>query len=178
MAAALHAVARLEIESLLTALINEISSSAQTGVLVLDDYHVIDAPAVHNAVAFLVDHLPPQSHLVIAGRTDPPLSLARLRARDQLIELRAADLSFTPIEAAAFLNEVMHLDLTQSRCGRVGRTHGRLDRRLADGGALAAGTRRSIGFCAGLYGQPSLRAGLFDRGSARSAKPATAGVSC
>ena len=86
----------------------------RSGVLVLDDYHVIDAPAVHAALAFLVDHLPTQLHLVIAGRTDPPLSLARLRARDQLIELRAADLSFTPIESAAFLNEIMRLNLTQA----------------------------------------------------------------
>ena len=98
---------------MLTALVNEINYSAQAGVLVLDDYHVIDAPAVHSALAFLVDHLPAQLHLVIAGRTDPPLSLARLRARDQLIELRAADLSFTPIESAAFLNEIMRLNLTQ-----------------------------------------------------------------
>ena len=114
MAVALHAASRPDTESWLTALVNEISNSAQAGVLVLDDYHVIDAPAVHAALAFLVDHLPAQLHLVIAGRTDPPLSLARLRARDQLIELRAADLSFTPIESAAFLNEIMRLNLTQA----------------------------------------------------------------
>jgi LuxR family maltose regulon positive regulatory protein len=114
MAAALRATPPPETESLLTALVNEISSSAQAGVLVLDDYHVIDTPAVHTVVAFLVDHLPSQLHLVIAGRTDPPVPLARLRARDQLIELRAADLSFTPLEAAAFLNEIMQLDLTQT----------------------------------------------------------------
>ena len=114
MATALHAASLPESESLLTALVNEIDSSARSGVLVLDDYHVIDAPAVHSALAFLVDHLPAQLHLVIAGRTDPPVSLARLRARDQLIELRAADLSFTPIESAAFLNEIMRLNLTQA----------------------------------------------------------------
>ncbi len=114
MATALRAASLPETESLLTALVNEISSSAQTGVLVLDDYHVIDAPAVHAALAFLVDHLPAQLHLVVAGRTDPPLPLARLRARDQLIELRAADLAFTPIESAAFLNEIMRLNLTQA----------------------------------------------------------------
>jgi LuxR family transcriptional regulator, maltose regulon positive regulatory protein len=125
LAAPVPAVARLDIESWLTALINDTSSSARTGVLVLDDYHVIAAPAVHNAVAFLVDHLLPQLHLVIAGRTDPPLSLARLRARDQLIELRAADLSFTPIEAAAFLNEIMRLDLTPADVAALGeRTEG------------------------------------------------------
>jgi LuxR family maltose regulon positive regulatory protein len=110
-AAPIHTATRPDTESWLTALINDLSSSAHPGVLVLDDYHVIDAPAVHNALAFLVDHLPPQLHLVIASRTDPPLSLARLRARQQLIELRAADLSFTPAEAAAFLNEAMKLNL-------------------------------------------------------------------
>jgi LuxR family maltose regulon positive regulatory protein len=112
-AATQHAAALPDIEPLLTALVNEIDSSAQAGVLVLDEYHVIDAPAVHAAVAFLVDHLPSYLYLVISGRTDPALPLARLRARDQLIELRAADLSFTPAEAAAFLNEVMRLDLPQ-----------------------------------------------------------------
>jgi LuxR family transcriptional regulator, maltose regulon positive regulatory protein len=114
MTTALHAAALPETESLLTSLVNEISSAARPAVLVLDDYHVIDALVVHTALAFLVEHLPAQLHLVIAGRTDPPLSLARLRARDRLIELRAADLSFTPIESTAFLNEVMRLDLTQT----------------------------------------------------------------
>ena len=79
-------------------------------MLVLDDYHVIDARDIHEGLAFLLDHLPPQLHLVIASRADPPLPLARLRARGELTELRAADLRFTPDEAAAFLNEVMGLD--------------------------------------------------------------------
>ena len=80
--------------------------------LILDDYHVIDAELVHDAVTFLVDHLPPQMHLVIASRSDPPLPLARLRARGELTELRDSDLRFTPDEAAAFLNEAMCLDLS------------------------------------------------------------------
>jgi LuxR family transcriptional regulator, maltose regulon positive regulatory protein len=105
------AAARPDTESWLTALINDLSSTAQSGVLVLDDYHVIDNTTVHQALAFLVEHLPTQLHLVIASRIEPPLPLARLRARQQLIELRAADLSFTPIEAAAFLNDIMRLDL-------------------------------------------------------------------
>jgi LuxR family maltose regulon positive regulatory protein len=112
LASPVQPVARPDTESWLTALINDLSSSAQPGVLVLDDYHVIADSAVHSALAFLVDHLPAQLHLVIASRTDPPLSVARLRARHQLIELRAADLSFTPLEAAAFLNEVMNLHLS------------------------------------------------------------------
>ena len=81
-------------------------------VLVLDDYHVIDAKPVDPALTFLLEHLPPQMHLVIATREDPPLPLARFRARGQLTELRAADLRFTPAEAAAFLNQVMGLRLS------------------------------------------------------------------
>jgi LuxR family maltose regulon positive regulatory protein len=99
-------------EPILSALINHLEEPAAPFALILDDYHTIDTLAVHEAVAFLFDHLPLHAHLIIASRTDPPLPLARLRAREQLIELRAADLSFTPIEAAAFLNEIMRLDLT------------------------------------------------------------------
>ena len=100
------------IESVLTILINEINAIQDDFALILDDYHVIDAELVHDAVTFLVHHLPPQMHLVIAGRADPPLPLSRLRGRGELAELRAADLRFTPDEAAAFLNDVMRLDLT------------------------------------------------------------------
>ena len=82
--------------SLLTSLLNEISAVPESFILVLDDYHAIDSSAVDQAVAFVVEHLPPQMHLVIATREDPPLPLARLRARGQLTELRAADLRFTP----------------------------------------------------------------------------------
>jgi LuxR family maltose regulon positive regulatory protein len=80
---------------------------------VLDDYHVIDAKPANDALAFLLDHLPPQMHLVITTREDPNLPLARLRVRGQLTELRAADLRFTPAEAAAFLNQGMGLNLTE-----------------------------------------------------------------
>ena len=80
-------------------------------VLVLDDYHVIDAHDIQDGMAFLLEHLPPQIHLVITTRADPALPLARLRARGELVEIRAADLRFTPDEAAAYLNEVMGLDL-------------------------------------------------------------------
>ena len=78
----------------------------------LDDYHLIDAKPVDTALTFLVEHLPPQLHLVIATREDPPLPLARFRARGQLTELRATDLRFTSSEAAAFLNQVMGLRLS------------------------------------------------------------------
>ena len=99
-------------ETLLTALINELAALPASFVLVLDDYHVIDAKPVDEALAFLVEHLPPQMHLVIATREDPHLPLARLRVRGQLTELRAADLRFSSSEAAAFLNQVMGLNLS------------------------------------------------------------------
>ncbi len=99
------------VESILTSLINEITTIPDNFILVLDDYHVIDTKPVENAISFLVEHLPPQMHLVVATREDPNLSLARLRARGQLTELRAADLRFTPSEAAEFLNRVMGLNL-------------------------------------------------------------------
>ena len=113
------------LESVLTTLINEITASANDFVLILDDYHVIDAPLIHNALAFLLDHLPPQMHLVLAGRSDPPLPLARLRARGESTELRAADLRFTSEEAAAFLNEMMKLNLaTEDVTALAARTEG------------------------------------------------------
>ena len=99
-------------ESILTALLNEITAVPDNFILVLDDYHVIDTQPVGKALAFLLKHLPPQMHLVIATREDPDLSLARLRVRDQLTELRVADLRFTPSEAAGFLNQVMDLNLS------------------------------------------------------------------
>jgi LuxR family maltose regulon positive regulatory protein len=99
-------------ESILTALLNEITTIPDNFVLVLDDYHVIDAKPVDDALTFLLEHLPPRMHLVIATREDPQLPLARLRARGQLSELRAADLRFTSSEAAEFLTQVMGLYLS------------------------------------------------------------------
>ncbi len=100
------------IEAILTTLLNEIISIPEDFVLVVDDYHVIDAKPVDNALTFLLDHLPPQMHLVIATREDPPLPLARLRAQGQLTELRVTDLRFTHSEAAGFLNQAMGLNLS------------------------------------------------------------------
>jgi LuxR family maltose regulon positive regulatory protein len=100
------------IEAILTALLNEIAAIPVDFVLVLDDYHLVDSMQVDQAVAFLVERLPPQMHVVIATREDPQLPLARLRGRGQLAELRAADLRFTPGEAAEFLNQVMGLNLS------------------------------------------------------------------
>jgi LuxR family maltose regulon positive regulatory protein len=113
------------IEAILTTLINEIIESPGAFVLVLDDYHVIEAQPIHNALTFFLDHLPQSVHLVIAGRADPPLPLARLRGRSQLTELREADLRFTPDEAAAFLNQVMGLRLaTEDVAALAARTEG------------------------------------------------------
>jgi LuxR family maltose regulon positive regulatory protein len=99
-------------ESILTALLNEITAMPDNLVLILDDYHVIDAKPIDHALTFLLEHLPPQMHLVIATREDPQLPLARLRVRDQLTELRVTDLRFTPSEAAEFLNQRMGLNLS------------------------------------------------------------------
>ena len=100
-------------ESILTALLNEISAIPDPFVLVLDDYHVIDAKPVDSALGFLLEHLPPQMHLVITTREDPQFPLARLRAKGQLTELRVTDLRFTDSEAAEFLNQVMELRLSE-----------------------------------------------------------------
>jgi LuxR family transcriptional regulator, maltose regulon positive regulatory protein len=98
-------------ESVLVSLVNDLDALAGPTVLALDDYHLIETPAVHEAVGFLLDQLPPQTCIAMTTRVDPPLPLARLRARGELIELRANDLRFTGAEAEAFLNDVMGLTL-------------------------------------------------------------------
>lgn len=101
------------INSLLTTLINEITAVSPKFILVVDDYHLIQSEPVDQALEFLVEHLPLLSmHLVIATREDPPLPLARLRARGQLTELRTPDLCFTQVETAEFLNQVMDFNLS------------------------------------------------------------------
>ena len=100
-------------ESILTALLNELATVRDSFAIVLDDYHVIDASPVDQALTFLLEHSPPQMHLVITTREDPNLPPARLRARRQLTEIRIADLRFTLSEAADFLNQMMALDLSE-----------------------------------------------------------------
>ncbi len=100
------------LELILTTLLNDIATFPDNFALVLDDYHLIETQSIHANLTFLLDHLPPQMHLVITSRSDPPLPLSRLRARSQLSELRAADLRFTPDEAARFLNNMMGLSLS------------------------------------------------------------------
>jgi LuxR family maltose regulon positive regulatory protein len=117
---ALQSPQPLPVESILTALLNEINTlpgNPSTGpgasfVLVLDDYHLIDARPIDHALTFLIEHLPPHMHLVITTREDLALPIPRLRARGQLVELRTADLRFTPSEVAEFLDQVMSLNLS------------------------------------------------------------------
>jgi LuxR family maltose regulon positive regulatory protein len=111
--------ASVPLERILTGLINQIAALPEDDrpdrryVLVLDDYHTILEKTIHEGLTFLLDHLPPQLHLVIASRADPPLPLSRLRGRHQLTELNETDLRFTPEEAGVFLKQVMGLELPQ-----------------------------------------------------------------
>jgi LuxR family maltose regulon positive regulatory protein len=98
-------------EAFLAALVNQ-ANAVDPFILVLDDYHFITAQPVHDVLAFFLDHLPENMHLVIATRADPPLPVARLRGRGQLTELRLVDLRFTPDEAQEFLGRVMELTLS------------------------------------------------------------------
>jgi LuxR family maltose regulon positive regulatory protein len=114
-------------EGLLTALINELAADPGPDevLLVLDDYHLIDSGQVHESVAFLLENLPPGLRVVLSGRADPPLPLARLRARGQLAELRAADLRFTTDEAAGLLREAIGAELPDAAVAAlVARTEG------------------------------------------------------
>jgi LuxR family maltose regulon positive regulatory protein len=106
-----------DIETVLTALLNALTAFPGDVALILEDYHLITAGVVHESVAYLLEHLPPQTHLVLATRTDPPLPLARLRAGGMVTELRTADLRFTIEEAATFLIEIMGLSLDDEEFG-------------------------------------------------------------
>jgi len=97
---------------LLAPLLNEISAIPDTFILVLDDYHLVDSEPIDHALTFMLDHLPPQMHMVLTTREDPSIPLPRYRVRGQMIELRAADLRFTPEESGAFLNQIMNLNLS------------------------------------------------------------------
>ena len=105
----------LDYETLVTLLLNDLADETQTHVLVLDDYHVITNDAIHNALAFLLDHLPQKFFLVLTTRFDPPFPLSRLRARGKLLELRADELRFTADEAAKFLQRALGVTLTAAQ---------------------------------------------------------------
>ena len=117
------------VERLVTALLHELlargSDAGEHLVLVLDDYHLISHEAIHAALGLLLEHRPPQLHLVLATRADPPLPLARLRGRDALLELRAAELQFTPEESRTYLLERRGLPLAAQECALLhARTEG------------------------------------------------------
>ncbi len=102
-------------ESLLTGLVNELADLTNPLTLILDDYHVVQERQVHDAVAFFLEHQPPTIHLILSGRSDPPLPLARLRVLGQMIELRDHDLRFDSAEAAAFIKQVVELELSDGQ---------------------------------------------------------------
>ncbi|MEM7114323.1 MAG: LuxR C-terminal-related transcriptional regulator [Chloroflexota bacterium] len=133
------------LESTLTFLLNEIAANSASFFLVLDDYHVIDSVAIDQIVAFLLEHLPPQIHLILATREDPNLPLPRLRVRGQMLELRASDLRFTQAETADFLRDVMNITL--------------------DTAAIAALESRTEGWAAGLQMAALSMQGQADQGS-------------
>ena len=100
------------LQAFLTGVINDLNEIDHPFAIVLDDYHVISAEPIHEAMVYILDHMPRQMHLVLLTRSDPPLPLARLRVRNQLLEIRAEDMRFTPVEAADFFNRVMDLPLS------------------------------------------------------------------
>jgi LuxR family maltose regulon positive regulatory protein len=109
----LNASAQPTTKAVVTALVNDLAARPGEFVLVLDDYHLIESHAIHDSLAFLLEHLSPGMHVVISSRSDPPIPLARFRARGQLAELRAADLRFTLEETAALLRRVWELNLPE-----------------------------------------------------------------
>ncbi len=116
---------RLSLKSVLTTFINELAQLAQTGILVLEDYHVITSPQIHEGMAYFVEHLPSELHLLLLSRSDPPLPLARLRAHDDLYELHAADLRFSLEETRTFLQQALPFPLSAEAITRLeSRTEG------------------------------------------------------
>lgn len=112
-------------ETVLTSLINELADLPEDAVLIVDDYHYIDNPEIHDALSFFIERMPAGLHLFIISRIDPPLPLTRLRARGELVEVRAADLRFSFQEAVAFLSEVIGEKLSSEEMGEcVSRNEG------------------------------------------------------
>ncbi len=121
----LQAAAPAAVEALLTALINEISAQSRPVVLAMDDLHVIHSKPVLDALAFLLEHIPPELHLVLLSRSDIPLPMARMRARNQILDVRAEHMRFDPQEAAIFLRDVMELRLSTADISMIeARTEG------------------------------------------------------
>jgi LuxR family maltose regulon positive regulatory protein len=111
--------------SILSALLNDVTRFEGDIVLVLDDYHIIESQDVHDILTYLLDHLPPNMHIILASRSDPPLPLSRLRARNQLLEIRQADLRLSPEETGQFLSQSMGLTLSDEQIAKLdSRTEG------------------------------------------------------
>lgn len=108
-------------QSFIALLLNQLAASQTPILLVLDDLHLVDHAGIHQQLAFLIEHLPGNVHIMITTRADPALPLARLRVRGDLVEIRSADLRFTADEAAGYLNDVMHLGLTAADAERLER---------------------------------------------------------
>jgi LuxR family transcriptional regulator, maltose regulon positive regulatory protein len=119
--AMLHSSALPHSDTLLTLLINDLITISEKFILVLDDYHAIQTYLIDQAIAYFIEHMPPSMHLVITSRVDPNLSLARLRAKGQLTELRGTDLSFTQVETAQFLKKVTGLSLSTAEVAALNR---------------------------------------------------------
>ncbi len=154
------------LQPLATQLLNQLAASGQPLLLVLDDYHLIHNELVQTAVALFIEHLPPNAHLVLTSREDPPLPLPRLRARGQLVELRQRDLQFSATETAAFLHQTMGVTLPETAVATLNRR--------TEGWAVGPHRRGRAGRCPGgtigrLWWQQPLRARLSGGGSAPAA---------
>jgi LuxR family maltose regulon positive regulatory protein len=163
--ALLHSIPPQPPRAILTTLLNDVGNIPTPFGLALDDYHLITTQVIHDAVAFLLDHLVPQMHLIISSRADPPLALARLRANHLLTEIRADDLRFTLDEIALFMKQAMEQNLPATDIAALAaRTEGWIA-----GLQLAAlslrGQTDATNFIARVCGKASSRRGLLDRRS-------------
>jgi len=109
----------LPLETVLTFFLNDVTTGARDGLLVLEDYHVVTTPRIHETLAFVVDHLPPTLRLVMLTRTEPPLPLPRWRARGDLHEMQAADLRFSREETATFLRQALPYALSETAVAQL-----------------------------------------------------------
>ena len=146
--------------------------------LVIDDYHLVESRDVHDGMAFLLDHLPPNVRLVIATRADPPLPLSRLRARGELVEVRAADLRFTDGRGRRLPRRDDGPRAGRRRRRRAGRAHRGLGRRPPAGRAVAAGPRRPRRLRRRVRGRRPVHRRLPRRRGAGPASPRTSTTSC
>ena len=148
-----------------TILINDLVGLESDLILILDDYHVIQNPSIHAALAFLLDHLPDKLHLVLSTRVDPPWPLARFRARNQLIEIRAAGFALHHGRGSRISQSSHGVESFSRGCGRSRSAHRGLDRQLAIGRHLDERTQRCLWFYQSLHWQSCLCGRIPDRGS-------------